>query len=453
MPSKPKREGPAWNRRVSVFPTTRLQRLSLPCVVLLLSLTLVHPVPGQDTTLATSLGSEAIGQFETEPVDVDFSISQMPAVPWATQFNCPGYGYDRWGTAIGTPDLIDGESWWLVSGAARAYFTNDQRIEFTGLEATFGVEGALRGEYGHRCGDLVAAAYGEVFLTQPFDRNILLDTPHRRSFANNFDTDIVSISLLSLVVEQGPWAVELGRFVTPFGRYYGVSWQNDFADSPFLRSESIQFRETGVQVRWNPGNFRSTLALTNGGPDKDANSSKAVIARIGGDWMRGSIGASIKAQDGIGSEGQKEFNGHVGMDWMFRLTDSLILSGEIVHDEYGIRRPGLDLDSITWGRSLYNRQLNRGLNNPIFGLGYYVALMGQRPKLDWSLSYGEFTPDVIGDPIHDLPVRRFVGHVAWHLHPNVDWMTNVLMENELPATAHQPRALGTSYWSGVQVRF
>ena len=130
---------------------------------------------------------------------------------------------------------------------------------------------------------------------------------------------------------------------------------------------------------------------------------------------RWSLGASVKSQDGIGSEGQKEFNGHYGFDWMFRISDTLIFCGEAIHDKYGIRRPGTSLDDITWGRSLYNRQLNNGLNQPINGNGYYFSLIGQQPRYDWSLSYGEYYPEAIGDLVHDTPVRRGIGQLGWHL--------------------------------------
>ncbi len=152
-----------------------------------------------------------------------------------------------------------------------------------------------------------------------------------------------------MLVQRGNLEIELGRFVTPFGRYYGFSALNDFFDTPFVRRDVILFRETGAQLRWNPGIWRSTVAITNGGPHRDTNSSKALIARLGFDLPVASLGASIKTQDGIGSEGQKEFNNHVGVDWMYRFSPAIFLAGEVVYDEYGLRRPGTPLDDIDWG--------------------------------------------------------------------------------------------------------
>ncbi len=373
---------------------------------------------------------------------------------WSDQFNTPGCGFDCHGRSIAERSLTKADdSWFDFGGSVRSYFINDQRIEFTGLEATFGVEASLRGELEYTCGDTLAIAYGEVFLNQRFDQNLLVDTPLRQSFANNFEAEPFEISQLAVVAVHNDLEFEMGRFVSPFGRYYGLSWQNDFVDTPFLRSEIVHFRETGAQLRWNPEIWRSTIAITNGGFQKDTNSSKALIARIGVDLPRCSIGASIKTQDGIGSEGQKEFNNHLGIDGMVRLSESIILCGEAIHDEHGLRRPGTMLDEITWGRSLYNRQLNNGLNQPIEGSGYYVSLIGRQPRFDWSLSYGNYSHEIIGDLVHDTPVRRGIGQLAWHLTPTADCFTSVIVENSIEGLLHVPRAIGVGYLAGLQLRF
>ena len=382
----------------------------------------------------------------------DSGAEIIPA--WSDQFNTPGYGYDGYGRSIVQRGLANADdAWFDFGGAARSYFMNDQRIEFTGLEATFGVEASLRGELGRTYGDTLAIVYGEVFLNQRFDQNILLDSPARRSFANNFDIEPFEISQLAVVAARNDLEFEMGRFVSPFGRYYGISWQNDFADTPFLRSEIVHFRETGAQLRWNPDIWRTTIAITNGGFQKDTNSSKALIARLGVDLPRWSVGASIKTHDGMGSEGQKEFNNYMGVDWMFRLTETVMLCGEAIHDEHGLRRPGTPLDDITWGRSLYNRQLNNGLNQPIRGTGYYVSLLGQQPRFDWSLSYGDYRPESIGDLVHDTPIRRGIGQIAWHLTPCADFISSVSIENNIEERQHQSRNRGLAYLAGLQLRF
>ncbi len=374
---------------------------------------------------------------------------------WVDQFDRPGLGYESWGRPIidRLPVAGDSECWYDAGFLARSYFINDQRIEFTGLESTFAVEGVFRGEIARTCGDALGIIYGELFLNQPFASNVLKDTPIRASFAHNFDQPTVEISQLALVAAHGDLELELGRFVTPFGRFYGFSSQNGFFGTPFIRSEAIGFRETGAQLRWNPQSFRTVLAITNGGPHTDGNSSKAVIARVGVDGERSSVGSSVKWQDGNGSEGQKEFNNHVGVDWMFRVTPSMLISGEVIYDEYGLRRPGVTLDEIDWGRSLYNRQINKGLYQPFSGWGYYANVVGNRPRFDWSIGYGQYVPDPAGDPIHDAPIHRGTGQIIWHLSPFAELISGVVIENSIDSVIHEPRAKGVGYLAGLQARF
>ena len=383
------------------------------------------------------------------------ACSAWTGMAWVDQFNSPGLAYDRWGLTTGCRYILpaDCDYWWDLGVAARAYYLNDQRIEFTGLEATFGVDGVLRGEIGHRQAGWYGVLYGELFLNQRFDPNVLTDFPLRESYSHNFEIDTLEISQLSVVLARGNVEFELGRFVTPFGRYYGFSTLNNFFDIPFLRREAVLPRETGALFRWSPGIWRTTLALTNGGPQQDTNSSKALVARLGVELQRLSFGGSVKQQDGISSEGQKEFKNHIGVDGMIRITPDILLSAEVIRDEYGLRRPGFLLDNINWGRSLYNRQLNNGLNWPLRGWGYYVNLAGRHTRLDWSLEYGEFFPDPVGDLTHDTPIQRGIGQIYWHLSPLADVFGSVVIENAIEGFEHVPRSKGVAYAGGFQVRF
>src|SRR5262245_9443572 len=103
-----------------------------------------------------------------------------------------------------------------VSGKARGYYINDQRIEFTGMESTFAVEGVLEGGFAQRIDGWELSLETQLFLNQPFDRNQLVDTPERRSFSANFDIDPLQISQLYLGARYGDCYAALGRFVTPF---------------------------------------------------------------------------------------------------------------------------------------------------------------------------------------------------------------------------------------------
>ena len=317
-----------------------------------------------------------------------------------------------------------------VGGAARGYYLNDQRIEFTGQEETFAVEGVLDGGVHHQAGDWLVQVEGELFLTQPFDRNRLVDAPVRRSFSHNFEIDVLSISQLYLSVRKDDWVFAAGRFVTPFGRFYFTNYRNNWDDSPFIRSEAILFRETGLLAQWDPEGWCFTAALTNGGPNQDANSSKALVARAGIDRDAFAAGASVKVQDGIGSEGQKMYNEHVGLDAMIR-RGPWTLSGEIIYDQYGFRRPGFDPDDITWGRSIYFRDLNKAFHEPIAGVGYYVNLGYEGPRWSLAFNYGEFYPEELGVPEHDTPTRRGIFKASRHWTRHLETYGVLMLENDL----------------------
>ena len=317
-----------------------------------------------------------------------------------------------------------------LGGKARAYYLNDQRIEFTGLEETFAVEGVLDGGIHQEIGDWLVQVEGELFFTQPYDRNVLVDNPVRASFAHNFEIDIVTISQLYLAARRGDWYFAAGRFVTPFGRFYFTNYRNNFDDSPFIRSEVIHFRETGVLAQWDPGIWTLAAALTNGGPNQDANSSKALVSRVGIDTDWFACGASVKVQDGIGSDGQKQYNEHFGLDAMLR-RGPWTLSGEVILDHYGFRRPGFDPDDITWGRSIYFRDLNKAVLEPISGVGYYLNLGYEGPAWSLAANYGEFHPEELGVREHDTATRRGIFKASRHWTAHLETYGAVMIENTL----------------------
>ena len=341
---------------------------------------------------------------------------------------------------------------WDFEGVARVAYFNDQRIEFTGQEATFAVEAqivaAARVEREHWNYSL----FSETYLTQPFDDNILVDSAVRNSFAGNFDQHPLEISQLYIGANRDVWTFEFGRFVTPFGRYYAPVLTNARNDVPFVRSESILFRETGIRVACRPGIYNFELAGTNGSDGKDTNSSKAGMGRFGIETQGFACGASFKWQDGIGSETQKEYNNHAGIDFMCR-NGCWIFAGELIYDQYGMRRPGIPLDQITWGRSIYNRQLNNGLLNPISGVGWYSQLIYQEEFWTCLLGYGEFHPELIGDPIHDVVTHRILAKAIHNLTPNLSVFLHGTFENSFTnAQAGKPR-VGVYLIGGAQFDF
>ncbi|HYW78864.1 MAG TPA: hypothetical protein VE890_04770, partial [Thermoguttaceae bacterium] len=136
-----------------------------------------------------------------------------------------------------------------------------------------------------------------------------------------------------------------------------------------------------------------------------------------------------KTQDGIGSEEQKQFNNHVGIDFMAR-TDCFRLSGEIIYDEYGFRRNTFDPNDITWGRSIYYRDLNNAWYKPITGIGYYLNLDYDNGPWCATVNYGEFYPERIGNAMHDVVNRRGIVKVAYAFTEHVQSYTVAMVETE-----------------------
>jgi len=348
--------------------------------------------------------------------------------------------------------VSDGESWLEIDVLARAFYVNDQRLYWTGQEATFGAEAILAPVARQQFGLWDTEMGGEFFLNQRFDRNILIDTAERRSYTAHFEPDVFEVSELYLAVERGDWALALGKITTPFGRTYFPLYTNSRVDAPFIRTESILYRETGLLIHYHPGIFVGDVALVNGNEDRDTNSTKALISRLGLESADWALGASIKVQDGIGSEQQKYFNAHVGADAMVR-RGPLTLSAEAIYDQYGLRRPGFDPNDITWKRSIYYRDTNDSSYDPITGLGYYVDLSFYEERWFWSLNYGQFHPEQIGHPQHDVLQRRGIIKIAYQMTPWFQWYSVTMIENDgYIAQDGRPRR-GSFVLAGLQGRF
>ena len=327
------------------------------------------------------------------------------------------------------------------------------RIEWSGQESTFGVEGALTPVLKRRFDEWEFSLEGEFYLNQPFDRNMLVDTPERRSYLANFQPQTLEISQLSVSCRRGDLLLKFGKMDTPFGRYYFPTFTNAHWDAPFIRSECILWRETGLLARYSPGMLVVDAAITNGGEDRDANSSKALLSRVGLQGERWAVGASLKLQDGIGSESQKEFKNHVGMDAMVRLGP-FTLSGEVLYDEYGFRQSVFNPDEIYWGRSIYYRDLNYLPGVPFSGVGYYVDLGYCRDRWIASLNYGEYYPQQeIGIPGHDETVRRGLARVAYDFGDGIQTYSALILENDGYIAQDNRKRIGRSMLAGVQVVF
>jgi len=323
-------------------------------------------------------------------------------------------------------------TFWNLDFLARGYYLNDQRVEWSGQETTFGAEGVLSPVLRHQFDSGEARVQGEFYLNQPFENAILVDTVERRSYRQDFIVQTFEISQLYVSLQFNDLTFSIGKKETPFGRCYIPLYTNSRLDAPFIRTESILWRETGVFLNWKPGLFVGDVAITNGGPDRDTNSSKALVSRAGLEGENWAVGISFKIQDGISSEDQKRYKNHLGMDFMYR-WGIFTLSSEVIYDEYGFRRPvagSVDafFAATEMERSIYYRDLNYRMNVPITGLGYYINFGFQGEVWGGQLNYGEFYPSQIGVAQHDIVNRRGIGKLTYAFTPHLKNYNVVMLE-------------------------
>ncbi|MEZ6105265.1 MAG: hypothetical protein R3B96_03925 [Pirellulaceae bacterium] len=398
------------------------------------SLTSENPLPhSADATPLLEREYPSSREWELETVDsrsLAFAETARPwdstAVYWSRPFAPTAsdsrgwlYGQSVIPSSLAVPGPHRATSWWW-DAVGRANYVNDHRIEFTGQEATFGVEGIVRGGLTRATSDWVIHGGTELLITQPFDDNILVDSVDRRAFAPNFNVDVLRISQMVLAAERGDLEIGLGKFVTPFGRTYFPIFTNDRWETPFIRAEAVDYRETGGFISYSPGNWDFDVALTNGNPDRDTNSSKAVVSRIGWSNATWVLGGSLKYHDGVGSEDQKVYHHHVGFDAAWRCGRWTACT-EMILDHYGYRRDTFAPGGITWGRSLYHRDIPPPGGGTLTAWGYYAGLRHDGDLWTTWLSYGEFFPDPVGDRIHDTANRRFLVKGVRRLGAGVDW--------------------------------
>ena len=316
---------------------------------------------------------------------------------------------------------IDHKRSWLdclqMNFIVRGYYLNDQRIQWSGVEATFGAEAALAAKAKQRFGDWDVGIDSEFYLNERFNRNILLDTVERRSYAANFEIETFEISKLALNVGRGDFSATVGKMDTPFGRTYFPLYTNSRLDAPFIphgghrlardgRTAALQAELPGHRCGREPTVARIWTRTL---PRRSSRGS-ALRAR----WPPSVCRSSTKTASVPSSK--KQFNNMVGADAMVRFGQWR-LSSEAIYDEYGFRRPNFDPNGITWGRSLYYRDLNYSYGEPITGLGYYVNLDFEAANWTTTLNYGEFYPKYIGNSQHDRTQRRGIIKVAYRNGP------------------------------------
>jgi hypothetical protein len=345
-----------------------------------------------------------------------------------------------------------------LDALVRGYYLNDQRISWSGLEETFGAEAAIDFRAHKTLDGWSVKAEGEFFLNQPYDKNKLLDEG-RVIYHPNFDIEPFEISRLNLKLIKNNVTFILGKSESPFGRSRFPVFTNSKFDAPFIRTEAILWRETGVFLNWRPAFFVIDLAVVNGSEDMDTNSSKGGIARLGVEGKGWAFGVSAKKQDGIGSENQKYYKNHYGFDFMLRRA-AIILSVEAIYDEYGFRYEINDAD-VYWPRSLYDRDLFYKNKSPIYGKGGYVDLTYHGEKLTAGINYGEYHPKELGITVydgreinHDEPTRRWILKTAYSFTPGLQAYGVGLMENNRRTVSDmRSDVVGLVILAGLQYRF
>ncbi len=321
---------------------------------------------------------------------------------------------------------------------------NDQRIYWSGLEFSFGVEAMIGAVVEKKFNWGSLSLENEFLLNQPFGDNILKDE-ERSQYLANFSVDSLAISKLNLQIRVGDLKIKIGKAETPFGRTFFPVFSNNFNfGSPFIRSEAILWRETGIFIRYKLGILMFDLAAVNGGENRDTNSGKGGVFRLGLEGKKWGVGISHKVHDGVGSEWQKVYKGHSGVD--FRLEFSpLIFSGELIYDRYGFHR-AFDENDIFWPTSIYYRDVFYQSKTPISGVGGYINLMYRSAKWILNLNYGEYYPQEIGNIYHDTPNKRGIVKLAYNFGEEF-WMFLVgILENQRP---REPWRSGAKPFAGM----
>lgn len=347
------------------------------------------------------------------------------------------------------------DSAFQLDGLFRGYFRNDQRIAWSGVEATFGAEGVLRPSFVSRTGDWIVSSQGEFFLNKRYGTSILSDAD-RDLYRTNFDVETFQIFQMFVEANYNDFTIRLGRSRTPFGRYQSPMYTNSTFDAPFIRTEVIGFVETGMFFHYAPDPFVIDLAIVNGEPDLDTNSSKAVVTRWGVERQNWTAGISAKVQDGISSEFQKRFNNVFGIDGSVSLGRFLIY-GEGVIDQHGFLRDAEnnpEFNPLNLGiRSLYARDVFKEAEKAINGNGAYVGVCYRADDWLLDISYGRYIPERIGNEDHDKPTNRFLMKTSYIAARNLEVYLVVLAENKRFTEGLLSNSKPYSVWFGMQYGF
>jgi len=323
---------------------------------------------------------------------------------------------------------------------ARGYVLNDQRIYWSGMEFSFGAEALISANLIKKMKWGEVSVETEIFLNQPFGKNVLTDEG-RKQFYPNFNIDTFELSKLNIRLKTGKFTIKMGKALSPFGRSSFPVYSNNLKyGSPFIRSEAILWRETGVFINFKTGVFSFDIAAVNGEENRDTNSGKAGIFRLGFEGENWRIGASVKEHDGYGSEWQKLYKNHKGFDLMFKFSN-IEFSAEAIWDRYGFHREFSSKD-IFWPNSIYYRELFKGYKDPIKGFGWYSNIKFEIKKILINLNYGVYIPETIGNIYHDNTIKRFIIKVSFNPIKELSVFLTGVLENTKPEESWRQGAKG-----------
>ncbi|HEV3143516.1 MAG TPA: hypothetical protein VGZ47_06475 [Gemmataceae bacterium] len=327
---------------------------------------------------------------------------------------------------------LDESSFIQIEGVMRGYFRDDQRILWSGLEQTFGAEGILRPLLMSVQGKWAISAEGEFYLNEPYGSSILSD-PTRNLYKANFDVQTFQIFQLYAQLQRGDFLIRLGRSRTPFGQYDSPTFSNAMIDAPFLRTEVIGFVNTGLFFRYQPQGWSVDVAVVNDQADLATNSSKGLVSRLGIDRPNWTLGASAMVRDGVSSDQQKQFNNVFGFDGSARFGQ-FTAYGEATYDQHGfVHNFALLGDPAGLGvRDLYGRDVFKGDNQRIGGLGFYTGVRFRNDRLMIDGCYCFYYPEQIGISFHDAQIHQGVLKAAYSITPHFQIFSFGIVENYRP---------------------
>ncbi len=293
---------------------------------------------------------------------------------------------------------------------------------------SFGVEGKFKADFRKIRNGKTLFATLELFLNQPYGKNMLTDQ-ERKKYIESFKKNSVEISRLMIGYKSENFFIGIGKGISNFGKFYFPIFINNYKfASPFIRSEAILLRETGIFFSYKLSLISLSLAIVNGEENMDTNSFKAGIVRLGFDFPFLKFGVSVKAHDGIGSEQQKIYKNHLGGDFIIK-SGKFSLSGELIYDQYGFHKD-FDESEIFWPTSVYYRDIFYKYNTPIEGIGGYLNFKIEGKKALLNFSYGQYIPQKIGHQYHDQDIKRFIVKIRKGILREISIFAVGILENE-----------------------